>query len=515
MELDSWEKDVHCWRLIDTFYEESLREQWRLLESLRKVPGDVDLTTAFFDLTNLANGFANQSAHMIGYLVREVLQDAESQGISPEITLDNLVASLEKQSYSMYRRILQECGCEACEAVIAFDDGQDNHDNVQEERPKHCGSVEPWAQVVRKCSRGLSVTSLRNCEYFFASTPKMSAPTLSMMTPTDVQSCTRRYMKRYVDQLPADHEDYPSGWLRKSAGKHVSSEAIEVSPDHVIMMDGDSGHLVVDDDTDELLRPHVTHRYPFHDTIRFRSRSNDAPELRTAFKLYGEIEGTNRRKLLRTVHSGVESMRCARKVIATASRVYFHSRCDPDGRPAPEKDKYGRVLVDIYVQMNDDDGHILLLAEVVASQGHTFPILEGGLEYDVFHAMRQAKTDKLGFFQLPPESRRFPFRPWDVRDDQVAASKEQPVNNDQLVKSFVMVESSLANEGLVYQAPSTIKNAGMGLFLRPRYTNLPAGSYLCKYSTTFTAKRPSAESGKCAAVLKSYTAITTIQDECI
>ena len=208
-------------------------------------------------------------------------------------------------------------------------------------------------------------------------------------------------------------------------------------------------------------------------------------------------------------------MCCAGNVIATASRVYFHFRCDSDGRPAPEKDKHGRVLVDIYVEINDDDGHVLLLAEVVASQGHTFPILEGGLEYDVFHAMRQAKADKLGFFQLPSENRRFPFRPWDVRDDHVAASKEQPVNNDQLVKSFVMVESSLANEDLVYQAPSTIKNAGMGLFLCSRYTNLPAGSYLCKYSTTFTAERPSAESGKCAVALKFYTAITTIQDECI
>ena len=143
VELDLWEKDVHCWRLIDTFYEESLREQWRLLENLRKVPGDVDLKRAFFDLTNLVNSFANQSAHMIGYLVREVLKVAESQGISPEMTLNNLVASLEKQSYSMYRRILQGCGCEACEAVLAFGDGQDNHDNVPEERPKHCGSVEP------------------------------------------------------------------------------------------------------------------------------------------------------------------------------------------------------------------------------------------------------------------------------------------------------------------------------------------------------------------------------------
>ena len=52
-----------------------------------------------------------------------------------------------------------------------------------------------------------------------------------------------------------------------------------------------------------------------------------------------------------------------------------------------------------YIKMNND-GHVFLLAEVVASQGHTFSILEG-LEYDVFHAMKQVKVKRLGFFQLP------------------------------------------------------------------------------------------------------------------
>jgi hypothetical protein len=48
--------------------------------------------TAFFELTNLANGFANQAAHMTGYLVQEVLQVGEQNGVAPEQVLDDLVA---------------------------------------------------------------------------------------------------------------------------------------------------------------------------------------------------------------------------------------------------------------------------------------------------------------------------------------------------------------------------------------------------------------------------------------
>ncbi|CAB4003777.1 Hypothetical predicted protein, partial [Paramuricea clavata] len=125
-------------------------------------------------------------------------------------------------------------------------------------------------------------------------------------------------------------------------------------------------------------------------------------------------------------------------------------------------------------------------------EGHTFPILDGGLDKDVFDAMVRAKQARSGSFQLPGETRQFPFRPWDTHDESSTSTQEHPVDDDHIT-SFVVLKSPLANKGLVYTAPSTIPNAGTGLFLRPRRTSLLAGSYLCKYATSYTAERPTSE----------------------
>ena len=491
-------KDLRGWQLLEESFEEPLRDKWRALQSMPKIASDPQLIDAFFELASLANGFANQAAHMTGYLVQEVLQVGDENGIAPEQVLDDLVASLDAKSYAMYRRHLEECKCGACEAVLQYDDCRQGE---VEGRPSHCVRVEPWAQTVRKFSRGLSGTTLRNCEYFFASTPKMSPPTLSLATPTDVQSCTRRYMNRYLQGLPADYEDYPEQWLRCTPFKHIRAEMVEVSRDLVAMLDGDSGHLVIDKETDDVLLAHITHRYRQHNTIRFRTMGNDAPELATAFRLYGEHVGrSTRRQVLRTYHSGVESMRCARRILAISDRVFFRIHMDESGLPAHDLDKYNRLLVEIYVEENDGD-ECALLAERIAEEGHTFPILDGGLDKDVFDAMVRAKQARSGSFQLPHETRQFPFRPWDTRDESSTSTKEYSVDDDHIT-SFVMLKSPLANEGLVYVAPSTIPNAGMGLFLRPRQTSLPAGSYLCKYATSYTAERPTSEAGKSVVITK-------------
>jgi hypothetical protein len=139
------------------------------------------------------------------------------------------------------------------------------------------------------------------------------------------------------------------------------------------------------------------------------------------------------------------------------------------GKMVPEKDKYGRLLVDIHL-LERDDHEVVLLAELVASVGHTFPILDGGVDSGVLSMMEKAKEARLGSFQLPKETRMSPFRTWDVRNNRL----------------FIMVKSPLANEGLLYAAPSTIPRAGMGLLLMPRHFDLLAGSYLCKYATSFT-----------------------------
>jgi hypothetical protein len=60
-------------------------------------------------------------------------------------------------------------------------------------------------------------------------------------------------MNRYLQGLPADYEDYPEQWLRYTPTKHLRAEMVEASRELVAMLDGDSGHLVIDKETDEVL----------------------------------------------------------------------------------------------------------------------------------------------------------------------------------------------------------------------------------------------------------------------
>lgn len=372
----------------------------------------------------------------------------------------------------------------------------------------HCASTDVWAQVLRKCSRGLSATTFRNCEYFFVSTPKMSPPTLSTATPTDVQALTRRYMKRFLKEKSAG-DDYPLGWLDVGTQDPPNvRELVEVPGDRVVMLDGDSGHVLLLDPIDPILASMVTHTSCVHDTMRFRTRSNDAPELETAFRLYGEA-GSSRP--LDTVHSGVESLRCARRIIARARHVYLHLPGEASGRGcAAKKDLYGRFLLDIWLQP-EDGGPLRLLPEVLAESGHTVPILTGGLDKRIYDAMVNARERRIGLFRLPDETRAYPCRPWDLRKENNAAMDEdhqcaddatlmrhQPHGAvEEPVTFFRVISSTKATEGLVYPAPSTIRGAGFGLFLRPRYDTIAAGSYLCTYATEWTQRRPYAEAGKC------------------
>jgi hypothetical protein len=96
--------------------------RFRRLQAIHKIASDPQFTDAFFELTNLPNSFTNQAAHMTGNLVREVLQVGEQNGFAPEQVLDDLVASLDAKSYAMYHRLLEECKCRGCEAVLQVDD---------------------------------------------------------------------------------------------------------------------------------------------------------------------------------------------------------------------------------------------------------------------------------------------------------------------------------------------------------------------------------------------------------
>ncbi|XP_028410233.1 uncharacterized protein LOC114532838 [Dendronephthya gigantea] len=52
-----------------------------------------------------------------------------------------------------------------------------------------------------------------------------------------------------------------------------------------------------------------------------------------------------------------------------------------------------------------------------------------------------------------------------------------------------------ATEALLYAAPSTLNDSGIGLFLHPRLRKISAGSYLCTYATSWSSYQPSEEDG--------------------
>jgi hypothetical protein len=138
-------------------------------------------------------------------------------------------------------------------------------------------------------------------------------------------------------------------------------------------LDGDSGHLVIDNETDEVLLPHITHRYRQHNTIGFRTRGNDAPEIATAFRLYGKHVGrSTRRQVLQTYHSGVESMRCTQRILATSHCVFFRIPMDESRLPAHDVDKDNRLLLYTYVEENEGD-ECISLAEHIAKRAIRFP----------------------------------------------------------------------------------------------------------------------------------------------
>jgi hypothetical protein len=78
--------------------------------------------------------------------------------------------------------------------------------------------------------------------------------------------------------------------------------------------------------------------------------------------------------------------------------------------------------------------------------------------------MVKAKHSEVGLLlELPNETRKFPFRPCNRRQ-QVSAPTNIQQTTDENVKMFRMIKSPYANESLVYPAPSTINGAGMGQY---------------------------------------------------
>ncbi len=100
-------------------------------------------------------------------------------------------------------------------------------------------------------------------------------------------------------------------------------------------------------------------------------------------------------------------MCCACRIIATSCRMFFHMSVK-HGKMVPEKDKYGRLLVDIHL-LERDDHEVVLLAELVASVGHTFPILDGGVDSRCLEHDGKGKRGTFGFISASQRDKDVPL----------------------------------------------------------------------------------------------------------
>ncbi|XP_028410234.1 uncharacterized protein LOC114532839 [Dendronephthya gigantea] len=289
----------------------------------------------------------------------------------------------------------------------------------------HCETVDIWAERLMKISKKLSAKTLKKCESFFSATPKMSPPTISLARPKDVQTCTPRFM----NILPSDYEDYPCTWLTSRSPKTLQAELVEVPRQNVALSAGDAGHLIISSAMNPEFNRHITNPNAIHDTIQFKTKANASPNVDTAFRLYGKHGNGFMIRPVKTIHSGVDSLRFARRVITEAQHVFFHMPRDNVGEVTVKKDEYGCLLLDIYVQ-RDEGAEIRLLAEVLAAEGLTVPVVEEGVDEGIFKSMIDAKRRHAGLFELPAETRKFPFRPWDIQQG------ENPLKNQEMTEKI-------------------------------------------------------------------------------
>ena len=75
-----------------------------------------------FELASFSDGFANTATHMMGYLVHKLIKAGRIKEIPPAKMIKMLVESLERDTYSKYRVLLEECGCSSYLSVVQFDD---------------------------------------------------------------------------------------------------------------------------------------------------------------------------------------------------------------------------------------------------------------------------------------------------------------------------------------------------------------------------------------------------------
>ena len=243
-------------------------------------------------------------------------------------------------------------------------------------------------------------------------TNSFSTPTISLGSPTQVYEAVNRYMKPFLQQRKLD-DPLPSSWiLPRADGVRLA----KVQHDIFHLYDGESCKITIDDETLEAIKKMRTSL----NKVTIRLPNQDAPETCHSVRIYKQSgdDPTISQHTFATRHIGIESLRAARQMVFEARSIYVEVYRDASlASTSVPIDIHGQRLTDVWLGYDEGDGRERkeALSRKLASEGYTMSFYTTGINKWIDDAMRSAKREKRGMFNLPEELFCYPFRLWELR----------------------------------------------------------------------------------------------------
>jgi hypothetical protein len=190
----------------------------------------------------------------------------------------------------------------------------------------------------------------------------------------------------------------------------------KVQHDNFHLYDGDWCEISIDDETLDAIKRVRTSLNKV--TIRFPNQ--DAPETCPSVCIYKQSDDdpTISQHMFATRHISTESLRAARQMVFEARSIYVEVDRDVSlASTSVPMDVHGRRLMDVWLGYDDGNNSERKerLSRKLPSEGYTISFYTTGIDKQIDDAMRSAKREKRGMFNLPEELFCYPFRPWELR----------------------------------------------------------------------------------------------------
>ena len=506
LETELFVKIASDWRPLDPsflkfrFVRPDLREESSLDETVELVQ---KMSTSHHSVANFMN-----------CQVGRLLTRRASENPQYLSELAKRSAQLKLQRYS---ELLLQCGCTKCQATHEWDRNRqailDSNTCVAEptaseydeaRRPVPCPVTQLRIDHVNSVFSGLSATHLDRTVRFARSVIPGEGLSLVAVPASKVLTCSK-ILEHAVSKEP---RKIAAGVLSNRQTAHITPPGVLVELDRsdVHCFDGDGVDIPREAvcklaNVNGLGPPSDMSVHP-DDRVRCRLGYIDCPEIGDAFIVKRREAVGQRWNTELFYEAGMHSLRCLRHYVRLAKTLFvalplnsFH-----DSLCQLPTAAHGRVLVDIWYKGGQEaeggEGgdeseslrsvslSLLVNGVAVVDKRYRPPMVSYAAEH-------VARESRVGLFQLPQEVTHedSPIMPWKTRIAQDVATPKVLCNLQNDLCRVIQAKSKETLESLVYVAPSTVSNAGNGLFLKGRMFDIAPGRYLCEYTTVWHASR--------------------------